>query len=146
MGNHASKVSDEAHKGFDTVRKRLTIRRRRPENQSEFSAEDIRKKFENIPKLTAQEINVLQESWTRIKLKVDTIGAQTFISLFETNPETQNQFRKFQGVDLVSLSHRDLVFQGKKMLMGVGKVVENLENYQIVWDSLIKIGRDHFCK
>ena len=73
MGNKATKVSDEAHKAADTVRKRLTIRRRRPENVSEFSAEDIRKKFESIPKLTAEEKSVLQASWANVNKKIEIV-------------------------------------------------------------------------
>jgi len=145
MGNKATKVSDEAHKAADTVRKRLTIRRRRPENVSEFSAEDIRKKFESIPKLTAEEKSVLQASWANVNKKIEIAGAQTFIRMFESNPETQNQFRKFQGMDLVQLEQSaEMAQHGKRVLSIVGMAVDNLDNYQIVWDNLIKVGREHF--
>lgn len=75
MGNHATKVSDAA----DNVRKRMTIRRRRPENQSEFTPEEIQKKFECIPLLTAQEKLVLKSSWALIKEREAEVSTETLL-------------------------------------------------------------------
>ena len=67
--------------------------------------------------------------------------------MFESNPETQNQFRKFQGMDLVQLEQSaEMAQHGKRVLSIVGMTVDNLDNYQIVWDNLIKVGREHFSK
>ena len=67
--------------------------------------------------------------------------------MFESNPETQNQFRKFQGMDLVQLEQSaEMAQHGKRVLSIVGMAVDNLDNYQIVWDNLIKVGREHFSK
>ena len=44
MGNQATKVSDSASATASSIKKRLTIRRRRPETVDDFTAEDIQKK------------------------------------------------------------------------------------------------------
>ena len=77
-------------------------------------------------------------------------GAQTFLKMFESNPETQNVFRKFQGVDLEQLESgppsTEILQHGKRVMEIIGIVVDNLDNYQTLWDTLIRIGRDHFCE
>lgn len=65
--------------------------------------------------------------------------------MFEANPETQNVFQKFQGIDLVQLEASAEIAQHGTRVMGiVDMVVNNLENYQSLWENLIKLGRDHF--
>ena len=70
MGNQAAKVGEEATKGFQTVKKRMTVRRRRPEDIQEFSVRDIQQKFKTIPVLTQEEKDVLRSSWAIIKQKL----------------------------------------------------------------------------
>lgn len=70
MGNQAAKVTSAA---AENVRKRMTIRRRRPENESEFSATEIQIKFNNIPSLTDEEKAVLKSSWAIIQNKMDMV-------------------------------------------------------------------------
>lgn len=138
MGNQVTKTADN-------VRKRMTIRRRRPDQVNEFTAEDIEKRFNNIPTLTDQEKIILKTSWAVIQHKVDETGTQLFIKMFEANPETQNVFTKFQGIDLVQLeASQEIVHHGRRVMRIVDMVITNLENYQEMWEQLIKLGRDHF--
>ena len=74
MGNQATKVTDEASKTADSLRKRLTIRRRRPETVSDFSEEDIKRKYKNIPKLSEQEKSVLKSSWAVISKNLEVVS------------------------------------------------------------------------
>ena len=46
MGNQATKVSEQASTTASSIKKRLTIRRRRPDIVSDFTPEDIQKKFD----------------------------------------------------------------------------------------------------
>jgi len=139
MGN---KVGGQATQAAETVRKRLTIRRRRPQDESDFSAIEIERKFLNIPTLTENEKDVLRSSWDLISKRVDQAGAVTFLRMFESNPETQNPFGEFQGIDLVQ--YEESIFNGKRVMGIVALTLENLENYQALWKSLIRLGRDHF--
>ena len=77
MGNQATKVTDEASKTADTLRKRLTIRRRRPETVSDFSEEDIKRKYKNIPKLSEQEKSVLKSSWAVISKNLEVVSKKS---------------------------------------------------------------------
>ena len=70
MGN---KVGGQATQAAETVRKRLTIRRRRPQDESDFSAVEIERKFLNIPTLTDAEKKVIRSSWALISKKVDQV-------------------------------------------------------------------------
>ena len=70
MGN---KVGGQVTQASETVRKRLTIRRRRPQDESDFSAIEIERKFLNIPTLTENEKNVLRSSWDVISKRVDQV-------------------------------------------------------------------------
>jgi len=133
MGN---KVGGQTTQAVETVRKRLTIRRRRPQDESDFSAIEIERKFLNIPTLTEDEKNVLRSSWDLISKRVDQAGAVTFLRMFDSNPE------EFQGMDLVQ--YEDSIFNGKRIMEIVALTLESLENYQALWKSLIRLGRDHF--
>lgn len=77
MGNQATKVTDEASKTADSLRKRLTIRRRRPETVSDFSEEDIKRKYKNIPKLSEQEKSVLKSSWAVISKNLEVVSKKS---------------------------------------------------------------------
>ena len=70
MGN---KVGGQATQAAETVRKRLTIRRRRPQDESDFSAVEIERKFLNVPTLSEDEKKVLRSSWDLISQKVDQV-------------------------------------------------------------------------
>ena len=74
MGNQATKVSDSASATASSIKKRLTIRRRRPETVDDFTAEDIQKKIDGIPVLTNQEISVLKSSWELIAKKIEIVS------------------------------------------------------------------------
>ena len=73
MGNQATKVSEQASTTASSIKKRLTIRRRRPDIVSDFTPEDIQKKFDGIPVLTEQEKKVLKSSWTLIVQKIEIV-------------------------------------------------------------------------
>ena len=73
MGNQATKVTDSASATASSIKKRLTIRRRRPETVTDFTIEDIQRKFENIPILTQQEISVIKSSWELIVKKIELV-------------------------------------------------------------------------
>jgi hypothetical protein len=74
MGNQAAKMGGQAFKATDNVRKRMTVRRRRPDQESEFNAEEIQRKFEHIPTLTDQEKLILKTSWIVISKKVEQVS------------------------------------------------------------------------
>lgn len=73
MGNHAAKVGDQATKATEHLRKRMTIRRRRPDQESEFSAEEIQRKFSYIPTLTEDEKEILRSSWAMISRSLNEV-------------------------------------------------------------------------
>ena len=77
MGN---KVGGQVTQASETVRKRLTIRRRRPQDESDFSAIEIERKFLNIPTLTENEKNVLRSSWDVISKRVDQVRYHTAVA------------------------------------------------------------------
>ena len=62
MGNDASK----------NLKRHMTMRRggNRSEPKDEYSAIDIREKFERMPKLSAQERMIIKSSWRIIQNKV----------------------------------------------------------------------------
>ena len=62
--------------------------------------------------------------------------------MFESNPDTQNPFGECPGIDLVQFE--DSIFNGKRVMEIVALTLQNLENYQALWKSLIRLGRDHF--
>ena len=67
--------------------------------------------------------------------------------MFSSNPETQNVFRKFQGIDLVQLEASDEIVQhGRRVMAVVGGVIDNIDNYQCLWTNLLRLGREHFGK
>lgn len=145
MGNHAAKVGDQATKATEHLRKRMTIRRRRPDQESEFSAEEIQRKFSYIPTLTEDEKEILRSSWAMISRSLNEAGGQTFLRMFESNPETRNAFPKFQGIDLMQLETSEEIYSHGTRVMGIIKItIENLDDYQTLWDCLIKLGREHF--
>ena len=74
MGNQATKVSEQASETASSIKKRLTIRRRRPEIVGDFTSEDIKKKFDGIPILTVDEKQVLKSSWALIVKKIDVVS------------------------------------------------------------------------
>jgi hypothetical protein len=65
--------------------------------------------------------------------------------MFESNPETQNVFANFQGIDLVQLEASDEIkLHGNRVMGIVEMVIANIDSYQDMWDNLIKLGRNHF--
>ena len=67
--------------------------------------------------------------------------------MFESNPETQNQFRKFQGMDLVQLEQSaEMAQHGKRVLSIVGMTVDNLDNYQMLEADIQACGGSNFRK
>ena len=67
--------------------------------------------------------------------------------MFESNPETRNAFPKFQGIDLMQLETSEEIYSHGTRVMGIIKItIENLDDYQTLWDCLIKLGREHFSK
>lgn len=135
MGN---KAGGQATQAVETVRKRLTIRRRNPQDESEFSALEIQRKFNNMPNLTEEEKKVLRSSWDIISQKVDQDGESRFLHKFESNQETEDPIlQQFTQLDAS-------IFNGKSAMIIVALTLENLENYQALWRNLIRLGRDHF--
>lgn len=55
-----------------TIRK-MTIRRPSPDEDDEYSQEDIRRKYDNMPRLNDSEKKVLRSSWKLIHKKVDQV-------------------------------------------------------------------------
>ncbi len=74
MGNQAHKAADNMSSAASNVKKRMTIRRRRPDLEDDFSADEISRKFNNIPTLTESEKHVLRTSWDLISKKVDQVS------------------------------------------------------------------------
>ena len=58
--------------GGSKLKKTLTIRRgrNRSDDGDEYSPIDIRLKYENMPKVTAQERMIVKSSWRTLKTKV----------------------------------------------------------------------------
>ena len=54
-------------------------------------------------------------------------GAQTFIRMFESHPDTQYIFPKFRGIDLMALEQSLVIVQHGTRVMGiVDTVVKNM--------------------
>ena len=70
-----------------------------------------------------------------------------FVEMFQANPDTQHQFGNFRGIDPNELSETPQMIQYRtKVVATIGQVIDNVDNTRMVWDHLIKFGRDHFSK
>ena len=59
-------------------------------------------------------------------------GAQTFVRMFESHPDTQYIFPKFRGIDLTALEQSLVIVQHGSRVMGiVDSVVKNLVSYDV---------------
>ena len=148
MGNQATKVSDSASATASSIKKRLTIRRRRPETVDDFTAEDIQKKIDGIPVLTNQEISVLKSSWELIAKKIEIVsyrkigqmalmmffrfqaGAHTFLPTFDRDPKCPDNIER----------------HCQRVMSVVGGSIELIDDHKSLWKHLISLGREHFGK
>ena len=70
-----------------------------------------------------------------------------FVEMFQANPDTQHQFSNFRGIDQNELSDTPQMIQYRtKVVATIGQVIDNVDNTRMLWDLLIKFGRDHFSK
>jgi len=130
MGNDASK----------NLKRAMTIKRggRGSDAGDEYSAIDIREKYERLPKVSVEERMIIKSSWRIIQNKVIARhGTDFFIEIFDS------QFKPPIGVTPVFQGH------GEKMIQVVGKAIETLrdgkdpteQENQELWDMLIENGR-----
>lgn len=139
MGNKSSS------EGASSLKKRLTIRRKRTDVDDEYSQDDIKTKFENMPRLTTEETKIIRSSWKLMQKKIDQCGAETFLRLFEQHPDTKAIFRKFQGIDLLALEQSiEIKEHGGRVMKIVDEVVHVIDSPNKVWDLLISLGKIHF--
>ena len=55
-------------------RLRESIRRkRRGDGEGEYSQEDIKKKFQRMPKLTQEEVKIIRSSWKLMQKRIDQV-------------------------------------------------------------------------
>lgn len=132
--------------GNQLAKARAKRRNKSSEVVEAYTPEEIAQKFDLMPRLTAEEIEVVQHSWERvIRRKMDKVGRTAFAELFTAYPDTQNVFRKFHAEDVrVLRAGSDLLQHGQIVCTLVQKVVQNLDNYHTVWEVLLKSGRSHF--
>jgi len=131
MGNHLAK-SKLRNKGKNDIKT--------------YTAEEIAQKFDLMPRLTEEEARVVQNSWRKvIRRRMDKVGRTTFVELFSAYPETQLLFRSFHAEDVRVLhSSAELLQHGQTVCGLVQKIVQSLDNYDAVWELLLKSGRSHF--
>lgn len=131
MGNQQSR---------ENLKRSMTMRRggNRSEVADEYSAIDIRVKYERMPTVSSQERMIIKSSWRTIKNKViQQRGQEFFIHTFDV------QFKPPIGVTPVFRGH------GDKMIQVVGQAIDKLvdgmepseDESQILWDMLIEHGR-----
>ena len=64
-------------------RLRESIRRKRRgtgDEEDEYSQEDIKKKFQRMPKLTQEEVKIIRSSWKLMQKRIDQV--RTFLENF----------------------------------------------------------------
>jgi len=132
MGNDASK----------NLKRSFTMRRggSRGEIPDEYSAIDIREKYERMPKVGSQERMIIKSSWKTIQRNViQKRGLDLFIDTFDI------QFKPPLGVTPVFRDH------GEKLMQVVTEAIDRLsdgmgptdDESQILWDTLIEHGRQY---
>ena len=69
------------------------------------------------------------------------------MELFTAYPDTQLLFRAFHAEDLGALESSNAALQhGQTVCALVQRVVQSLDDYDAVWDILLKSGRSHFSE
>ena len=67
-----------------------------------------------------------------ISIFVPQTGAQTFVRMFESHPDTQYIFPKFRGIDLTALEQSLVIVQhGSRVMAIVDSVVKNLVSFSL---------------
>lgn len=137
MGNQVTKASEG-------MKNKMSIRRRRPP-EKEFSEEEIRRKFENIPKLNDEEKKVLESSWILIRRNTRDVGMKMFLRMFESSRESQYSFTKFNYLDPEELENSDELRElGAKIMDFLDKLIAQIDNTKAMWDMTIELGKRHF--
>jgi len=146
MGNQGSSPQEGGGRGGGGLKSRLTsIRRPKRDVDDEYSSEDIRQKFQRMPRLTQEEIKIIRSSWKLIHKKIEQCGAETFLRLFEQHPDTKAVFRQFQGIDLLALEQSlEIKDHGERVMKIIDKVVHCIDNPNKVWDLLLGYGKIHY--
>ena len=81
----------------------------------------------NFPPIWVKSWEFFSSIETKLLLRLFQTGAQTFIRMFESHPDTQYIFPKFRGIDLTALEQSLVIVQHGTRVMGiVDTVVKNL--------------------
>ena len=67
-------MGNSVNKAKEGLTNRMSMRRRRNPNEETYTQADIYRKFQNIPKLTQEELKIIQLSWNGMKRKKDIVS------------------------------------------------------------------------
>ncbi|XP_060069310.1 neuroglobin-like [Ylistrum balloti] len=96
------------------------------------------------PRLTDEEIKVLEDCWMTLKEDIEKVGVITFIGLFETHPEVQDSFLPFRQLSKTDLELSAILKSHSLRVMGtVDKCIARASQPDKLRDLMSSLGQRH---
>jgi hemoglobin-like flavoprotein len=94
--------------------------------------------------MTADEKNIIRNTWGLVKKDVPGNGTDLFIRLFEENPSYQQLFKSFKDVPVSELkANKKLLAHANNVMYAVTMLVDNIEDTEVLKELLTKLARNH---
>ncbi|CAB3378948.1 Hypothetical predicted protein [Cloeon dipterum] len=115
------------------------------EQQPPISSPELVNGVEAQPKLTEQQVLVLEETWKELESNISKVGVITFISLFETHPDVQETFLPFSGMELEELKQsKQLKAHALRVMQSVQKAIARIHEPEKLEALLRDLGQKHY--
>ncbi|XP_062591821.1 neuroglobin-like [Saccostrea cucullata] len=96
------------------------------------------------PRLSEEQLNLLEKSWDSIKVNIANIGVVTFINLFQTHPEVQDAFLPFQQLAMEDMEHSAVLRSHALRVMGtVDKCLTRIRTPEKLRKLMHELGERH---
>ncbi|XP_048752323.2 neuroglobin-like [Ostrea edulis] len=96
------------------------------------------------PKLSEEQLNLLEKSWNSIKVNIANIGVVTFMSLFQTHPEVQDAFLPFQQLAKEDMEESAILRSHALRVMGtVDKCLTRIRTPEKLQNLMHELGERH---
>ncbi|OWF37155.1 neuroglobin-like [Mizuhopecten yessoensis] len=96
------------------------------------------------PRLTEEEIKMLEDCWITLKGDIEKVGVITFIGLFETHPEVQDSFLPFRQLSKKDLELSAILKSHSLRVMGtVDKCIARASQPEKLRDLMSALGQRH---
>ncbi|XP_068672902.1 globin C, coelomic-like isoform X2 [Montipora capricornis] len=103
----------------------------------------LKDKFASYQLSVAQKY-LLRETWETVQLHKNTVGKQTFMKFFESNPEYQRLFPEFKDLPLLELENTNALYgHAKRVMKAVENAVSALDDAVSFGAYLEELGRRH---